>query len=148
MGIIYSLFSTPSPEVNGVVCVECRERLPANNWQFEDSGKDGWVRVFYKVVNASVNVTSGWKASATAGADSSVTVGFNRTEEKSEVKVIQYIENKMKLDGYTCLQCTSDNCLSKYPGWDRIKKEIDDVMTSNAIYHNCRGQVQPDVLPG
>jgi len=124
-----------SSEASGVKCVECGCGLPMNNWSFEHLGKHGWVYVFYTLRHDSVRV----KESVDFGAGvqngkAGMNIGFGNERTMSEVKVIDYIRNRRKKDGYTCLKCLYDNCRAGYPGWERVLREVNSLLRTHGIY--------------
>lgn len=130
---MFRFFRKASSEVNGVRCVACREGLPANNWDFEQLGEDGWVIVFYKKLHGTVRVTTVRSIGATVSISGGASVGYKRTEEMSENKVIQYIRNKRVAAGYTCLRCVDTYCQAKRFEWDIMEREINTVMINHSI---------------
>lgn len=125
----------PSSEAHGAKCVECGVGLPRNNWSFEHLGRDGWVYVFYSIRHDDVQVSEALElAVASSTSDSaSLKAGFSTGRTMREVKVLDYIRNSQKDQGYTCLNCLKECCERGFAGWDRILKETNSLLRSHGI---------------
>jgi hypothetical protein len=140
--------NNPSSEASGVKCVECGCGLPQNNWSFVHLGDHGWVYVFYTLRHDSVTFKESVDVSAGfQNGKPGVNVGLGNERTMTEVKVIDYIRNRTKEDGYTCLTCLYNNCRAGYPGWDRVLREVNSLLRTHGIYVETRRfQTTPGLL--
>lgn len=124
-----------SSEANGVSCIECGCGLPPNNWSFKHLGDHGWVYVFYSNRSDNVRVKECVNFGVSVdGKGPGMNVGFGNETTRSNVKVLEYIRNRTKKDGYTCLNCLHNNCKAGYPGWDRVLREVNSLLRTHGIY--------------
>jgi len=123
-----------SSEADGVKCLECGCGLPRNNWDFEHTGNYSNVIVFYADRKDDVQVTDTFNAGVTFdGKKGGLNAGYEQAKTMRDVKVMEYIRNKMKTNGYTCLNCLNQNCLAGYQGWDLLLREVNSLLRKHDI---------------
>jgi len=93
------------------------------------------VYAYYSNVAKKVRVSKSQGLDSTLSAEGGkVRTKLRNTEKRTNVKILQYIRNRLKDDGYTCLRCLYINCKNKYPCWDQIERELNRLLVGNGIF--------------